>query len=353
VPSYVYATEGNRIYANLYMSSRSEIELGGKQVVLRQRTEYPWEGSIEFEVEQPGRGFELALRIPGWARGEAVPSDLYTYTDPSADEAKIYVNGEEISFSTEKGYALINRKWQAGDKVRLELPMRVRQVRTHSAVVGNRGLLSVERGPIVYCAEGADNGGRVADLSLQADAKFKVVSDSLSIGGSYTLRGEGLRYAIEANRRRAYENSGSVIWQANELYPNVSSTSLLDYRIEGKPAYFQIAKAFAPLNVSLKYDKLVYAPGEVVKVEVFVTRDNDEREVTFCAKSGDAVLSGKAVAGNGLSVSVGVLEIVAGDKFVDITLTGEDGELSYENTIRLLVKQENGLCSDEGIGEFY
>jgi DUF1680 family protein len=196
VPGYVYATEGNRIYANLYMSSRSEIELGGKQVVLRQRTEYPWEGSIEFEVEQAGRGFELALRIPGWARGEAVPSDLYTYTDPSADEAKIYVNGEEVSFSTEKGYALISRKWQAGDKVRLELPMRVRQVRTHSAVVGNRGLLSVERGPIVYCAEGTDNGGRVADLSLQADAKFRVVSDSLSIGGAYTLRGEGLRYAI-------------------------------------------------------------------------------------------------------------------------------------------------------------
>jgi beta-mannosidase len=173
------------------------------------------------------------------------------------------------------------------------------------------------------------------------------------VARSQFMQAEGLRYAIEANRRRAYENSGSVIWQANELYPNVSSTSLLDYRIEGKPAYFQIAKAFAPLNVSLKYDKLVYAPGEVVKVEVFVTRDNDEREVTFCAKSGDAVLSGKAVAGNGLSVSVGVLEIVAGDKFVDITLTGEDGELSYENTIRLLVKQANGLCSDEGVGEFY
>ena len=173
------------------------------------------------------------------------------------------------------------------------------------------------------------------------------------VARSQFMQAEGLRYAIEANRRRAYENSGSVIWQANELYPNVSSTSLLDYRIEGKPAYFQIAKAFAPLNVSLKYDKLVWAPGEVVKVEVFATRDNDEREVTVTAKSGDAVLSGKATVGNGLSVSIGVLEIVAGDKFVDITLYGEDGELTYENTVRLLVKQDNGLCSDEGVGEFY
>ena len=170
---------------------------------------------------------------------------------------------------------------------------------------------------------------------------------------SQFMQAEGLRYAIEANRRRAYENSGSVIWQANELYPNVSSTSLLDYRIEGKPAYFQIAKAFAPLNVSLKYDKLVYMPGEIVKVEVFVTRDNDEREVAVTAKSGDAELCGKATVGNGLSVSIGVLEITAGDKFVDITLTAEDGELSYENTVRLLVKQENGLCSDEGLKGFY
>lgn len=173
------------------------------------------------------------------------------------------------------------------------------------------------------------------------------------VARSQFMQAEGLRYAIEANRRRAFANSGSVIWQANELYPNVSSTSLLDYRIEGKPAYFQIAKAFAPLNVSLKYDKLIYAPGEVVKVEVFVTRDNDEREVSFTAASGDRAISGKAIVGNGLSVRVGVLEVVAEGKFVDITLRGEDGEQTYENTIRLLVKQDNGLCSDEGIAGFY
>jgi beta-mannosidase len=173
------------------------------------------------------------------------------------------------------------------------------------------------------------------------------------VARSQFIQAEGLRYAVEANRRRAYENSGSIIWQGNELYPNVSSTSLLDCYINQKPAFRQVAKAFAPLNVSIRYDKLVYSPGEIVRAEVFVTRDNDEREVSVTAKSGDTVLTGKATVGNGLSASIGVLELVANGKFIDITLTGQDGELSYENTIRLLVKQNDGLCSDEGIAGFY
>lgn len=173
------------------------------------------------------------------------------------------------------------------------------------------------------------------------------------VARSQFIQAEGLRYAIEANRRRAFQNSGSVIWQANELYPNVSSTSLLDYRIEEKPAYRQIAKAFAPLNVSLKYDKLIYEPGETVRVEVFVTRDNEEKQVAYAARSGEISLSGATSVGHGLSVFVGVLEVVAQGDFVDITLTGKDDELSYENTVRLLVKRENGFCSDIGLNGFY
>jgi hypothetical protein len=213
VPGYVYATEGNRIYANLYVSSRSEIEVEGKQVVLTQKTKYPWEGDVEFEVEKAGRNFELALRIPGWTRGEVVPSDLYTYTDPSEDQVKIFVNNENISFSTEKGYAIIEHKWQTGDKIRMELPMRVRQVRTHDAVVGNRGHLSVERGPIVYCAEGIDNCDDLSNLVLEADVPFDVVRDSLSVGGAYIIRGEGKRYVLsnDGTEIKAYKNPITLI----------------------------------------------------------------------------------------------------------------------------------------------
>lgn len=210
MPGYVYATEGNRIYANLYVGSRSEIELDGKQVVLSQRTEYPWEGSVEIEVESAGRGFELALRIPGWAQGEVVPSDLYTYTDPSSEAVEIYINDQKQEFTIEKGYAVLSRKWQQGDKVRLELPMPVRQVRTHEAVEGNRGLLAVERGPIVYCAEGVDNGGDLSQVMLPANTAFKVVKGEFSIGGSYTLKGEGVRYKIADDGTKVEKQSAEL-----------------------------------------------------------------------------------------------------------------------------------------------
>lgn len=173
------------------------------------------------------------------------------------------------------------------------------------------------------------------------------------VARSQFIQAEGLRYAIEANRRRAFQNSGSVIWQANELYPNVASTSLLDYRIEPKPVYYQIAKAFAPLNMSLRYDKLVYEPGEVFKAEVYITRDDEEKEVTYNVSCGDTQLNGTAVVGNGLTVHVGTIQVVAEGKFIDIALKGKDCERTYENTIRLFVRQDNGLCSDEGLKGFY
>ena len=210
MPGYVYATEGNRIYANLYVGNRSEIDLGGKQVVLNQKTEYPWEGSIEFEVESAERNFELALRIPGWAVGDVLPSDLYTYTDASAGEVEIFINNQKQSFTLEKGYAVLSRKWQQGDKVRLELPMPVRQVRTHEAVEGNRGLLAVERGPIVYCAEAIDNRGTLANITVAANTTFNVDRDSLSVGSSYVLRGEGTRYTISADGATIEEQTTQV-----------------------------------------------------------------------------------------------------------------------------------------------
>ena len=173
------------------------------------------------------------------------------------------------------------------------------------------------------------------------------------VARSQFIHAEGLRYAIEANRRRAFQNSGSVIWQVNEPFPNVSSTSLLDYYIEEKPVFRQIAKAFAPLNISLKYDKLVYEPGEVAKLEVYVTRDGDEQQVSYNVSCGNSELNGTVVVGDGLSVCVGTLEIVSGDKFMDVILNGKDCEQTYENTIRLLVRQKNGLCLDEDLKNFY
>ena len=116
---------------------------------------------------------------------------------------------------------------------------------------------------------------------------------------------------------------------------------------------WQVGKAFAPLNVSVKYDKLIWEPGEEVVAEVFVSLDGEEREVSYSFGSGGQVTEGKTVCGHTRAVKVGEIRVTAEGKYVDFTLGAEDGIHTFENTIRLLVRQENGLCSDEGVLGFY
>lgn len=81
IPGYMYATDKSTIYANLYISSIADIDFNGQRVVLKQTTNYPWEGNVKFEiVDLQSNKFDLKIRIPGWANNKPVPSDLYSYT---------------------------------------------------------------------------------------------------------------------------------------------------------------------------------------------------------------------------------------------------------------------------------
>lgn len=93
------------------------------------------------------------------------------------------------------------------------------------------------------------------------------------IACSQYIQGEGLRYALEANRRRAFENCGSIIWQYNEPYPNVAGTNLEDYFGEAKLAYWFVQDAFRLREPSLRYDKLIWEPHEEVKASAYISND--------------------------------------------------------------------------------
>ena len=123
------------------------------------------------------------VRIPGWATGSPVPSDLYAQTDPvSFMEVAVAVNGAALNGCPGKdGYVSIGREWKAGDAVTVDLPMPVKRVKAHPAVKQDAGRLAVMRGPILYCAEGCDNGGKAYDAVLPADATF--TDDRITIGG--------------------------------------------------------------------------------------------------------------------------------------------------------------------------
>ena len=192
VPGYVYAAGEGKVYVNLYVHGTAKVTAGKAKLEIVQTTEYPWKGHVRIGVraEKP-TPLTLYVRIPGWAMGRPVPSDLYRYADgpapkPAAGTARaeivaetpirevemptVKVNGEPVDLVLEKGYVLINRTWKAEDIVEVELPMPVRRVLANDKVEADRGRVAVERGPLVYCAEAPDNDGRVLNFVLPDDA---------------------------------------------------------------------------------------------------------------------------------------------------------------------------------------
>lgn len=189
IAGYVYATRGDALYVNLFSGCSAKVSIAGQEIGIRQETRYPWNGAVKLGIDPAApKEFELRVRIPGWARNQPVPSDLYRYADTVDAKPALAVNGQPTAIDLASGYAKIRRTWQKGDTVTLELPMPVRRVLSHEAVKENRGRYAVERGPLVYCAEGADNGGKVLDKVPGAAVKFTPQEQAGLLGGVTTIR---------------------------------------------------------------------------------------------------------------------------------------------------------------------
>lgn len=193
LPGYVYATNADSLYVNLFVAGQGAVTMGDQRVRLRQETNYPWEGRVRLRIDPERRSeFTLRVRIPGWATDGPVPSDLYRFLEPNSAAPVLKINGEIVNPTIEKGYALLHRAWQPGDAVELTLPLPVRRVLCHEAVEGNRGRVALMRGPLVYCVEGVDNGGSVADLTLADSAPLTVEHRPELLNGVTVIRGEGI-----------------------------------------------------------------------------------------------------------------------------------------------------------------
>ena len=190
VPGYVYAKTGDSLYVNLFVTSETELEVAGQTVRVRQETRYPWEGRIRITLE-PARAaeFSVCLRVPGWARGRPVPSDLYRYLDGDPGGVRLFINETEQDIEIVKGFAAVTRTWEKGDVLDLELPMPVRRVLSHETVEDNRGKVALERGPLVYCLEWPDNETSVLNLVLHDTADLEVEFRQDLLGGLTVISG--------------------------------------------------------------------------------------------------------------------------------------------------------------------
>ena len=141
--------------------------------------------------------FNLRVRIPGYARNEAFPSNLYQFQDNSVQRAVIKVNGQEFYYTLDKGYAIITRDWKKGDVVEVALPMEVRRVAANENVKSDIGKTAILRGPIVYCAEFADNNGRASNLVLSDNATFTTEYRKDLLNGVMVLKSKATAVNIE------------------------------------------------------------------------------------------------------------------------------------------------------------
>ncbi len=174
VPQYVYAVKDNNFYINLFMGNTAKVKVGGKAVELEQVTNYPWDGDITMNIKKANSQFALNIRIPGWVRGEVVPSDLYTYVDAKHLGYTVKVNGEPVKSELKNGYFVIDRKWKKGDKVEVHFDMDARIVKANGKVAADKGRVAVERGPLVYCAEHPDNTCDVLKVLINQEPKFTI-----------------------------------------------------------------------------------------------------------------------------------------------------------------------------------
>ena len=182
LPGYVYAVKDRDVYVNLFLSNKSELDIEGRKVTLEQATQYPWDGDIALTVAQNKAGqFTLKIRIPGWVRGQVTPGNLYEYTDNKRLAYKVTVNGKKSDGRlTEDGYLTINRNWRKGDVVGIHFDMQPRTVRANRKVEADKGRVSIERGPVVYCAEWVDNEFDIMSGLLNQSPEFSMADITIA-----------------------------------------------------------------------------------------------------------------------------------------------------------------------------
>jgi DUF1680 family protein len=201
VPGYVYAQRGDAIWVNLYVGSTAEIKLDdGRTVKMSQETRYPWDGVVKVTVN-PDEAAQLTVnvRIPGWARNDPVPTDLYRFADKSSAAAHLEVNGKSVPIKLDKGYVSLSRIWKRGDVIALDLPMPARRVVANDQVGADHGRVALQRGPIVYAAEWPDNPkGQVRNLMLPDREPLAAAFKPGLLNGVTVITSHAVAFAFDA-----------------------------------------------------------------------------------------------------------------------------------------------------------
>lgn len=181
---YIYNKTNDAVWINLYVSSQTKLALNKTNVALEQKSNYPWDGEVTLNVNPEKKTkFSVMLRLPGWATGTPVPGDLYKFNKNSSAAIVVKVNGKDFAYTTDKGYAILNREWKKGDVVTFSLPMEVKEIVAKESVKANEERFALQRGPLVYCVEGADNDGKAWNIIVPENTSYNTRFDASLLNG--------------------------------------------------------------------------------------------------------------------------------------------------------------------------
>ena len=188
VPGYMYAQQGKDIYVNLYAQGKARIG----NIELEQTTEYPWDGNVSIKVAKGSGRFAIKLRIPSWLKASPTNNNLYAYADKAANYS-VSVNGQSL-YPENTDYITIERQWKKGDVISLSLPMDVRRIVANDNAEDLRQKVALERGPIVFCIEAADQPDHtIFDKYLLATNQLSQHFESSLLGGVIVLDGQAMK----------------------------------------------------------------------------------------------------------------------------------------------------------------
>jgi DUF1680 family protein len=183
LPTWTYAKSADSIYVNLFIGSTVTIEnVASTNIEMIQKTDYPWSGDVSITVNpKQTKTFSIKIRVP-----DRSVSELYTGTPQSDGIASISVNGSAITPSIEKGYAVIKRRWKAGDKINLKLPMKVQKIKGSDKIEATRGQVALRYGPLIYNVERVDQD---IDNNLSPDSALTTEWKGELLGGVMVIKG--------------------------------------------------------------------------------------------------------------------------------------------------------------------
>lgn len=204
IPGLMYSKSKNTMYVNLYASNDALVEIENNSIAISQKTDYPWSGKVAITVNPiKNSEFTVKMRVPGWARNQVLPGDLYSYATQSSSKVSVTINGETIENKEDNGFITITRNWKKNDKIELDFPMEVKEVLTNEIVAENKGKIALEYGPIVYAVEEIDNKNGYDKIVIFDTDVFEVKKEANLLGGVNTIQNEKLKaipYFVWSNR---------------------------------------------------------------------------------------------------------------------------------------------------------